>query len=378
MRTKKEKGNVSRETLPFRKRSDQKLAALGRQVQVQQSVAHAVFLAGNGVGGGGGLPGDGQLQRFVTGVESGDRHLTVQRAAEHETAVFGVKVGDVAPLQRGTVLSQLAQRAVEILQFGVFPAPGEGAAVERILKALHTGLVTVENGGGAGEGEGQHGGQLQPGKTAPVLPQAQPIGGAGVLAAQGEVAVHAQKGQNAGGIVGAQDVQTGVESLGRIVLPDSLHGVAEGGGVAAGKPVQRGGAEGIVHQAVGLTAQEITAAAGIGDLVAAVLPDLTQQETVRLFLFHDAADIGDKIVGQLVGHIQTPAGGTGAQPVAHYAVLAGDDEIAVVRVIFVHCGQGVDAPPGVIAVGPVGEIEPLIVRRVLALGGTGLGIVIAT
>ena len=78
-------------------------------------------------------------------------------------------------------------------------------------------------------------------------------------------------------------------------------------------------------------------------------------------------DLGDEVVGQLVGHVKAPAAGTGAQPLAHHAVLAAD-ELAVLGVALIQVGQGVNAPPA--AVGTVGaQLVPATIGRVLALEG---------
>ena len=195
------------------------------------------------------------------------------------------------------------------------------------------------------------------------------IGGASLLAVRNRI--RAQQRQDAGRVVGAQNVQTAVEGGRGVVLPLLLHGVPEVRRVAAPEIVQRRRPQGIVHQAVGLPTQQVLAAAGVGDLVAAVLPHLAQQKAVGLFLLHGGANFLNKVVWQLVGHVQPPAVRAAPQPAADHAVLSPDDEVPIGRGVFVDGGQRVDAPPGVVLVRPVLETEPVVPRGFLALVRAG-------
>ena len=116
-----------------------------------------------------------------------------------------------------------------------------------------------------------------------------------------------------------------------------------------------------------LAPEEVAPTAAVGDLVAAVLPDLAEEDAVRLFLFHRRADVRDEVVGQLVGDIEPPARRPEPQPVPHDGVLAVHDEFPVRRTLLVHSREGVHAPPRVVAVRPVREAVPRVVGRVLAL-----------
>ena len=246
-------------------------------------------------------------------------------------------------------------------------SPGEAPPVQGILEALHAGLVAVVDGGGAGEGVQQHHRQRQPPHRPPPRFGGQVIGGPGLLGLGN--GVRPQQRQDAGRVVGAQNVQPAVEGGRGIVLPLLLHGVPERCRVAAADIVQHRAAQGIVHQAVGLPAQQIPPPAGIGDLVAAVLPHLAQQIAVGLFLLHDGADLLDEVVRQLVGHVQPPAVGAAPQPPADHAVLIPDDKVPVGGGVLVDGGQGVDVPPRVVLLRPPPEAEPVVPGGVLALIG---------
>ena len=138
-------------------------------------------------------------------------------------------------------------------------------------------------------------------------------------------------------------------------------------GRAAVQIGEDGVAQRIVHHAVQLSASEIAAALGIGDLVGGILPDLTDDESIRFFLLCGGIQSGDKIVGQLVCDIQPPAGRTEPQPPAHHAVRVAEDKALVVRVALVDLRQGVNAPPRAVFVRPLAEFVPRAVRRVLGL-----------
>ncbi len=112
----------------------------------------------------------------------------------------------------------------------------------------------------------------------------------------------------------------------------------------------------------------------VGDLRGAVLPDLPDDHAVRLLLPNRLVDALDEEVRQLVRHIQAPAVRAGAKPAADDAVLSGVDVILVPRVVLLHRGQGVDAPPALVHIRPVREAVPGVVRALPALGGALSGV----
>ena len=81
---------------------------------------------------------------------------------------------------------------------------------------------------------------------------------------------------------------------------------------------------------------------------------------------------GHEVVGELVGHVQPPAVRAGPEPPADHRVLPAEDELPVGGVVLVHGGQGVDAPPALVLVGPLIEVVPGVVGGVLALVGPQL------
>ena len=277
-----------------------------------------------------------------------------------------MEIGQV-PLLHGQALpAQLPQLPEEGQQLLVLPAPGIGPPVQGVLKALHPGLVPVVHRGGAGEAVQQHLAHPQPGLALLPLGRREAVRRPAVLGIRH--ILRSQQGQDPGRVVGAQNVQGAVKGGPGIVLPDDLHGVPEDGGVAAPQPVQGRRPEGIVHQPVGLAAQQIPPALAVGDLVAAVLPHLAQQEAVGLLLVHGTANFGNEVVRQLVGHVQPPAGGPLPQPVPHHGVSVPDDEPAIAVRRLLHRRQGPDAPPGVVILRPGVEGVPIIILGLPALG----------
>ena len=119
---------------------------------------------------------------------------------------------------------------------------------------------------------------------------------------------------------------------------------------------------------------EVLPAAGVGDLIAGVLPDLADDHGVGVRFLHGGAELFNELVGELVRHIQPPARGPGPEPALHDGILSGDDIVYVVRAVLPDVGQGADAPPGVIGPGPVAELEPVVIGAVLALGRAQGGI----
>ena len=168
--------------------------------------------------------------------------------------------------------------------------------------------------------------------------------------------------------MGTQDVQTAVKGRRRIVLPDLLHVPAEVRRIATPQPCQRSRAEGIIHESVGLPAQQIPPPMGVGDLVAAVLPHLAQQEAVWLLGLHGLSNFSDEVIGQLVRHIQSPAVGPLPQPVPHHGVLTPHDEVPIGGRLLVHRRQSPYAPPRIVVRGPRMEAVPVEIERILTLG----------
>ena len=57
---------------------------------MQQTVTYAVGLTADGIGGGGSVPRQRQLQRLITCVKGGDGTFAAIGAAEGETAIISV------------------------------------------------------------------------------------------------------------------------------------------------------------------------------------------------------------------------------------------------------------------------------------------------
>ena len=50
----------------------------------------------------------------------------------------------------------------------------------------------------------------------------------------------------------------------------------------------------------------------IADLVRGIFPDFAEQQRVGLLGEHGLFDLGQEVIGKLVGHVETPAMGAGA------------------------------------------------------------------
>ncbi len=174
--------------------------------------------------------------------------------------------------------------------------------------------------------------------------------------------------------MGVQRVHGGVEGEGGIVLPDGLHPLDKGLPSAPLEEGEDGGAQGIVHQPVAVAPQDVLPAHPVGHFGGPVLPHLADDHRVGLLRPGGGVDTGHKVVGQLVGHVQPPAVCPRPQPPADHAVLAAEDEVPVAGVVLVDGGQGVDAPPAVVFVGPLGKAKPGAVGGVLALLCPRLGV----
>ena len=156
----------------------------------------------------------------------------------------------------------------------------------------------------------------------------------------------------------AHQVHQRVEEGQGIVFPQAFSPAAEGIGVQrAGDKADGGFAQGIIHHAVQRIAQAVAALRAVGYLVACVLPYLAQQRRLRILRADGGAQIAQEAHGQLVRHIQPPAGCARAHPAARHAVLR-QDEPAVVLVVLVDLGQGIHAPPALVFIRKTLKGEP--------------------
>ena len=111
----------------------------------------------------------------------------------------------------------------------------------------------------------------------------------------------------------------------------------------------------------------------VADLVGGIFPDLAEKQRVGLLGEHGLFDLGQEVIGKLVGHIQAPAVSAGAQPFAGHAVLA-QEPLAYQFGALIDGGHIAHAPPAVIRAVLV-EIKRIAPRRILALPRAHAGVV---
>ena len=111
----------------------------------------------------------------------------------------------------------------------------------------------------------------------------------------------------------------------------------------------------------------------VANLIGGVLPDFAEQQCIGFLGEHGLFDLGQEVIGKLVGHVQAPTMGTGAQPLANHAVLA-QKFLAHQLGVFVDGWHVAHAPPAVIR-SVLMEVKRIAPRRVLALPCTDAGIV---
>ena len=277
--------------------------------------------------------------------------------------------------QHGELPAQVHRVLVDGAAVGVLVAPGIGATVVRVGVALEAGLVAVVHAGHARRAHLHEGGQPQ----APLGESALPLGEAvpaALVVGEGVLVGRAAKdGEQARAVVAAQQVEGGVEGVGRVVLLERRHALRHLlRGPGAADVVEQGLPERVVHGAVELGAAEVLAYLAVGQLVGGVLPHLAQEQGVGQHAVLGGLDAGDEGVVELVGHVQAPAAGAGAQPVGHHAVGA-VDEVLPLGVGLVGVGQVVHAPPAGVGAVLLHEV-PGAVGRVGRLPGPH-GVVVA-
>ena len=339
------------------------------------TVAHARHLAGDHVGD---LPvAHGDLDGVRLGETRVDEHahaLTLAGAPEAKDVLAGREGLKLAVDQQvGERLAHGDRVAVDVGAVTLAAVPGEARAVVRIAEALHAALVAVVDARHAGQRHLQqrHDPQARLGKAHLVVGQV-PVG-ALPLGDRVRVGSTAEHREQALAVMAAQQVERRVEVVARVVLAQLLQARGQLARTDVAPDVgEQSGPHGVVHRGVELGALEVLAELAVGHLVGGVLPDLADQHAVGLLGKKRALDLGDELVGELVGHVEAPAARSLAQPVADHAG-APADELVKVLAVGAHGGEVLVAPPAGVGTVLV-EGEPVAVRRALALPRARLGI----
>ena len=195
-------------------------------------------------------------------------------------------------------------------QLLVLIAPRIGAAAIRVGTAVHTCLITIEEGRHARIAQNECCGQLQPCLAQLIVKVLQ-----GSLRYRLLTAAELVDGTD--GIMGIHDVHQVIKCLPRIILLENFQLVICRLGIA---PVQEQIAYGkgqlVVHNGVKLvTGQEL----------GTILPDFTQQQRLLalggLDLLYSLADIAPELSRNLLGHIKAPAGQAILEPLGDYGIV---------------------------------------------------------
>ena len=311
--------------------------------------------------------------------EHADLAAVLAAAPEAEHVVPAAKGLELAVGEHRQRLSDGDGVAEDIEAVTTPAAPREGRAVVRVAQALEAQLVAVVHARHARQRHLQQHGEPQAahGKRRLALVEAERLAlGLGHRVGVGCVAEHRVETLT---VVAAQQVERAVERVARVVLAQLLQagGQLVGTDMAA-DVVKKPCAQRIVHHAVELLALEVLAELAVGKLVRRVLPHLADEHGVVLLGHRGGLDLGDELVGELVGHVHAPAARAGAQPFAHDAVLAAHELVERLAVVAVARHVLVAPPAGVGSV--LIEGKPVGIRRLdavlVGLPCTGAGVVL--
>ena len=105
--------------------------------------------------------------------------------------------------------------------------------------------------------------------------------------------------------MGAQQIHIAGKHLRRIVFCNGHHRFPELlSAIVSFKEIQYSGAEGVVHTGIQFPICKITPANIVGNLVGSVLPNLANEQSVRLDFTDPVFQAQHKSVRQLIHHIQ--------------------------------------------------------------------------
>ena len=166
------------------------------------------------------------------------------------------------------------------------------------------------------------------------------------------------------GVVRGQNIHHSLQHIGRVILRNRANRRAKScpvilpAHIAQDRLLPR-----VVHDGIELPVGKIPAAAVICNLVGRILPDLADQNRVRLDLPDTLTQACEKRVRQLVDDVQPPAVRAKLQPADDNTVVTVNDIVHIIRVQLVNARQRRDPPPAVVDVWILLEPEPAAVRR---------------
>ena len=201
--------------------------------------------------------------------------------------------------------------------------PREASAVEGVAVAVHARLVAVVDARRTGQRKLQKSGHPQQlerplARRLVHMPLCK-------LRAVGVRRVD-QRRQRAGRIVCGQDIHDRAEHIRRIILSNGHDPLSQRlATVLAAHIAQDRLLPRVVHDGIELAAGEVPAADVVRDLVGGVLPDLADQDCLRIQLPQAPAQPLNEGVRQLIDHIQPEAVRAQPQPVRQNAVLVVND-----------------------------------------------------
>ena len=316
------------------------------------------------------LDGVGALE---AGVHEDADALALAAAPEAKDVLSGREGLELAVHQDREHLAQRDGVAVYRGAVGVAALPREARAVVGVAEALDAALVPVVDAGDARERHLEQRHHPQARLREPDLVVGEAVGRTLLLGERVGVGRAAEHREQALAVVAAQEVEGGVEVVARVVLSQLLEARGQlGGADVAAYEGEKPRAHGVVHRGVELPALEVLAQLAVGELVGGVLPDLADQHPVGLLREKRLLDLRDELVRELVGHVEAPAAGAGAQPVADDALTAAD-ELVELLAVRAHAREVLVSPPA--GVGPVVvEGEPVAVAGALSLPGARLAV----
>ena len=317
-----------------------------------------------------------RLRLLEAPVEERDETLVLRwlaediAAAAHETRkghdiALCVERQQLARLQGRVLIAHADHALVAAPDVRVAVRPVVGAAVVRVLEALHRDLIAVVDARHARvrhlperrHEEARHAevvlvvrqvrARLLDGRHAVVER---------LLAEHRDGALH---------IVAADEVHHRIEVLARVILAQALEAAQAHLRIcAAEQEVKEDLAERVVHRRIHLLPAEVFARHAVGDFVRRILPDLADHDGIGICLLELCKKRLREGRRQLVDDIEAPASNAFPHPVVQHAVLVVDDEVHVGGRRLLDVRQRGEIPPALVFVREIAEVIPLKIRGI--------------
>ena len=239
-----------------------------------------------------------------------------------------------------------------------------GAAVVGVFEALHPDFITIVDAGNARIGHLPKRGHHDTSHAEIVLCLIEPRTRLFYSRHTIIIGCLAQKGNGPLHIMAADQIHHRIKILGRIIFTQAFKLPEAAAAIRISQQIiKQDLAERVVHCRVHFLTAKIFPLHTIGYFMGSIFPNLANHNRIGIRLLELRIEPLGKWFGQLIDHIQPPAGNSLFEPVMQDAPGLTDYKIHIGRRGFGNIRQRIKVPPALILMRKVAKVVPLIIRR---------------